>query len=201
MIVKKGCLAMKSRFSLATLLAAVVLGACSPSGQAVTQPAGPATPVSGVTSGQETPAPAPDDSVSSGDGVVSSDQTPLPPPTKPNPMDTEVGRAVVDSIDILLLESFPLQVHASLKGNLPDGCTKIGEVVQTYDSATRTFTLDVQTLRPKGMACTLAVVPYEKNVALEVYGLPKGTYTVNANGMTATFEFTSDNILPELATP
>jgi inhibitor of cysteine peptidase len=181
---------MESRFALAAILAALILAGCGSAGGAVNPNAGggPDQPVGS------------DDAAATMGGVVNSDQ-PAPSPTPPNPADTVIGLAVVDSLDVMLMESFPLQVQASIKGNLPDGCTTIGAVDQKFDEGTKTFTLTIQTYRPKGMACIMVVAPYEKNVALEVYGLSKGTYTVIANGKSATFELASDNILPELATP
>src|SRR5687768_10681674 len=64
----------------------------------------------------------------------------------PSPIVTEVptvtSAAVVKSIEILLLESFPLQVHAILRGDLPDaGCTTIASVNQVREGNTFKLTL------------------------------------------------------------
>ncbi|HZJ35859.1 MAG TPA: hypothetical protein VFD29_04465, partial [Gillisia sp.] len=37
------------------------------------------------------------------------------------------GLAPVDEIDILILESFPVQINVIARGNLPDPCTEISE--------------------------------------------------------------------------
>ena len=42
---------------------------------------------------------------------------------------------------------------------------------------------------------TQAIVPYEKVVPLNVYGLKAGTYDVNINSVTDSFELSSDNII------
>jgi inhibitor of cysteine peptidase len=124
---------------------------------------------------------------------VNSD-TPIATQEPPRPgADIETGLAVIQGMDILTLESFPLQINVMLKGNLPDGCTQIGTVDQSFDAAAKTFTLKVSTTRPAGMMCTEALVPFEKSVALDVKGLAKGTYTVNANGHIGTFELAMDN--------
>jgi hypothetical protein len=103
--------------------------------------------------------------------------------------------AVVKSIDILLLESFPLQVHAVIRGDLPDaGCTTIASVDQAREGNTFHLTL-VTTTDPLAL-CEPALTPFEEVVPLDVYGLPAGTYTVEAGGIQQTFEFTVDNILP-----
>jgi hypothetical protein len=121
----------------------------------------------------------------------------------PSPIVTEVPThgsvAVVKSIEILLLESFPLQVHAVLRGDLPDaGCTTIASVEQARDGNTFKLTL-VTTTDPLAL-CAPALTPFEEVVPLDVHGLPAGTYTVDAGGVRQTFEFTVDNILPTEAT-
>ena len=117
------------------------------------------------------------------------------PATEPSDDGVVEGLAPVETIDILILESFPVQVNVVARGNLPDGCTTINEVIQARDG--NTFRVTVTTVRPVGMACTEALVPFEKVVALDVYGLPAGVYTVDVNGVTGTFELAVDNIPQE----
>ena len=119
-------------------------------------------------------------------------ETPPAPTEPPAPSgDTVHGEAAVDSIDILILESFPVQVHVVARGNLPDGCTQIDEIQQARRD--NTFQITITTARPAGAVCTEAVVPWEKTIALDVYGLPAGTYTVDVNGVTGSFELAIDN--------
>jgi inhibitor of cysteine peptidase len=108
---------------------------------------------------------------------------------------TQAGAAVVKSIDILLLESFPLQVNAVLRGDLPDaGCTTIASVDQIQKG--KTFHLTLVTTTDPLAICAQVLTPFEEVVSLDVYGLPAGTYTVEADDIRSTFEFTVDNILP-----
>ena len=64
----------------------------------------------------------------------------------------ETGDAVVENIEVRILESFPVQVHAVLTGYLPDGCTTItgSEVV----TAGTTFRIRLTTERPEDAICT-----------------------------------------------
>ena len=118
--------------------------------------------------------------------------TPSPTVTE---VPTRVSVAIVRSIDILLLESFPLQVHAVLRGDLPDaGCTTITSVDQAREG--NTFRLSLVTTTDPLALCAQQLTPFEKVVPLEVYGLPAGTYAVEAGGVKQTFEFTVDNSLP-----
>jgi hypothetical protein len=108
---------------------------------------------------------------------------------------THASVALVKSMEILLLESFPLQVHAVLRGDLPDaGCTTVASVDQVREG--NTFRLTLVTMTDPLALCAQKLTPFEKVVPLEVYGLPAGTYTVEAGGVKQTFEFTVDNSLP-----
>lgn len=102
------------------------------------------------------------------------------------------GRAQVDEITIQILESFPVQVEAVIKGNLPDSCTDIDQVEQRFDSEEDTFWIEIKTVRT-GEACAQVLTPFEETVPLEVYGLPAGTYTVDVSGMRETFTLDADN--------
>jgi inhibitor of cysteine peptidase len=105
--------------------------------------------------------------------------------------------ASVEELDIRILESFPVQVHAVARGNLPDGCTLINENATTIQREGNTFNVYLETIRPRDAMCTEALVPFEHTIPLDVYGLERGTYTVNVNGVEETFELTTDNILTD----
>jgi inhibitor of cysteine peptidase len=105
------------------------------------------------------------------------------------------GTAVVESTEILVLESFPVQIHVVAKGYLPDGCTEIDRVEEERNG--NTFTVTITTKRPKDMMCTQAIVAYEKVVPLDVYGLKKGMYDVNVNTVADSFELSTDNIIED----
>ncbi len=105
------------------------------------------------------------------------------------------GVAVVEDVQVLILESFPVQVHLSVSGYLPDGCTGIYESGITEQRDGFNYTVNIPTKRPADAVCTQAIVPYEINVPIDVYGIEKGTYTVDVNGVQTTFELQMDNII------
>lgn len=105
------------------------------------------------------------------------------------------GTANVENIEIMILESFPVQVHVTATGNLPDGCTEIDEI-QTEKTG-NTFKVSISTKRPRDAICTQALVPFTETIPLEVRGLEAGTYTVDVNGVTDTFELATDNVIEE----
>ena len=103
--------------------------------------------------------------------------------------------AMVESIEILLLESFPIQVNVLARGNLPDSCTEISEITKERDGDT--FRVAITTSRPADRMCAAMLVPFEEVIPLDVVGLPAGVHTVNVNGVSDTFEFTVDNVMSE----
>ncbi|MBP2030860.1 inhibitor of cysteine peptidase [Methanohalophilus levihalophilus] len=105
------------------------------------------------------------------------------------------GTAVVEDVQVLILESFPVQVHLSVSGYLPDGCTEVYEDGINEQRDGFNYTVEIPTKRPADMACTEAIVPYTVNVPIDVYGIEKGTYTVDVNGVQTTFELQMDNII------
>lgn len=101
--------------------------------------------------------------------------------------------AQVDSVEIALLESFPVQVQAIVRGKLPDGCTFLAApIIQRQQS---TFFVVLATGRNESGACTEALVPFEQRIPIDAAGLTAGLYTVDVNGASGRFELPIDNIL------
>jgi hypothetical protein len=59
----------------------------------------------------------------------------------------------IESVDIVFLESFPLQVHAILKGHIPDNCRSGIFAKANYDSVAKTFKIDLRASQFLGMPC------------------------------------------------
>ncbi len=142
-----------------------------------------------------TPAPEPVTVTPNPDQPASSADTPQPAvePTVP-PGGFVYGEAPVDSVETVILESFPVQVHAIVRGGLPDGCTEIAQA-----SASRSgdaFSITLTTRRPADQECTQALVPYEQTVPLDVANLPAGNYVVRADDVMVTFALSMDNRPP-----
>ncbi len=106
--------------------------------------------------------------------------------------------ALVESVSVVILESFPVQVQATVSGSLPDGCTELDEI--SVEQQDQIFILTLVTRVPEGdLACTEALVPFEETVILDVSGLSAGTYTVVAQDQSAEFTLEVDNELPPTA--
>jgi len=98
----------------------------------------------------------------------------------------------VDTVDILVMESFPLQISATVSGNLSVPCVELLNPAISYSNNTFTVVLAESTLGP-AESCIAVIEPFETSIALDVLDLPAGTYTVNVNGVTAEFTFDMDN--------
>src|SRR5574341_712406 len=166
---------MKVRLSILiafALLASLVLSACArPLGSG--DEAEPTEP-SPTEEPAESPTQDPDQPV--------SDETPMTEePTMPPAPGEGQGVLYVSSVDALIMESFPVQVNALVRGDLADGCTTVGEIT-VEGPENNTFTVTIKANRDPDMMCTQALVPFEETVSLPVEGLPAGTYTVIVNG-------------------
>jgi inhibitor of cysteine peptidase len=102
--------------------------------------------------------------------------------------------ATVESLEVILMESFPVQVNVGVSGYLPDGCTELYQVTSERDG--QQFVLTIETRRPSGdIACSQALVPFTETVSLEVLGLDAGTYTIIAQDQETTFTLDVDNVI------
>jgi hypothetical protein len=102
---------------------------------------------------------------------------------------------VVDSLQILMLESFPVQVQVEVDGLLPDACSFIEMVEQTYGE--NEFNITLHFARHPNMRCAPQPTAFQEIIALDVHGLKAGEYTVSVHGVEASFELPVDNILDE----
>ncbi len=105
------------------------------------------------------------------------------------------GTATVETIQVMTLESFPVQMQVVAQGYLPDSCTEINEIKTEREE--NNFNINISTKRPKEAVCTEAIVPFNETIPLDVQGLKAGNYTVNVNGVKGSFELAIDNILNE----
>jgi PGF-pre-PGF domain-containing protein len=109
------------------------------------------------------------------------------------------GTAPVESIKIMPLESFPVQMQVVAEGYFSNGCPKIDKI--TTEREGNTFNIKISTKSPKDAICTQAIVPFSKAIPLEIQGLKAGKYTVNVNGIKGSFELAVDNSLNEFPSP
>ena len=100
----------------------------------------------------------------------------------PTPI-SETGAAVVESIEVQLLESS--QVRAIVHGYLPDACTTIAHV--NLERQEMSFRIQITTTRRPDARCAQQLTPFAQVVPLEMNGLPAGQYQVSSNNVFTTF--------------
>jgi hypothetical protein len=119
----------------------------------------------------------------SSDKPVSSDN---PAPTQssdniPTPDDSGLthGEVYLDSVDLLTMESFPLQFMLVLKGSLPTPCHELRVAVSPPDPQNK-IVVHVYSVVDPNMMCAQVLEPFEENSPLGSF--PTGHYTLWVNG-------------------
>ena len=130
--------------------------------------------------------------------VVPTDDPTVPTP-EPLPTDGAAAETsfFLEGMNVMEADG---RIAVTLTGNLPDACTEIQTVEQTFDLNTNTFNLNVRTDRPEDVACAQVLTPFEETVTLQTADLPAGTYQVAVAGetqtLTETFELTTADQQP-----
>lgn len=99
---------------------------------------------------------------------------------------------VVDSVDVLILESFPVQVWVAISGSKSVPCVELETPAVSRKGSLFTVVLAETQLAPVEF-CIDIIGQFETSVALDVLGLEAGTYMVRVNGMEAEFTLDIDN--------
>ncbi len=105
-------------------------------------------------------------------------------PTNDTPM-SDTGEAIVEAVEVRILESDPVQVQAVVSGQLPDACAFVKTVDVTVEGDI--FYISMTVARQPNMRCAPMLTPFEQVVPLDTAGLAAGNYTVQAGAAIATF--------------
>jgi inhibitor of cysteine peptidase len=89
----------------------------------------------------------------------------------------------VETIDVLLLESFPVQVMVQVQGYLPDPCYETQDPVIERDG--NRFVVEIIGKRETDAVCAQVIQPYEESINLGP--VDPGDYTVEVNGVVKEF--------------
>lgn len=88
------------------------------------------------------------------------------------------GSVFIDSTDILLLESFPVQVNLKITGNLPTPCHTLRAKV-SEPNENREIHVELYSLTDAGAICIQVLQPFETSIPLGSY--ESGEYTIYVN--------------------
>lgn len=108
-----------------------------------------------------------------------------------------LGKAPIEQVELIVIDSFPVQVFLKVQGAFPGNCGNLGQINQRlidhrFEVAVHTEFPDL----PLGTyACTQNMEYFEKNIPLSVYDLSAGSYEYSINGgdYAGTFTLTEDN--------
>lgn len=114
-----------------------------------------------------------------GSGTGPSD--PEPGGFEPGPSDSNLLRepVFIESTDLLVLESFPLQFTLMIKGELPSPCHQVRTTANAPDADNKIF-VEVYSVVNPNMFCIQVIEPFEVNLPLGSF--PTGKYTLWVNG-------------------
>jgi hypothetical protein len=89
------------------------------------------------------------------------------------------GAVYLDSVDLLTMESYPLQFSLLLKGNLPTPCNKLRVAVSPPD-ADKKIIVNVYSVSAPDTVCIQMLEPFSVNFPMGSF--PSGHYTLWVNG-------------------
>ena len=92
---------------------------------------------------------------------------------------------VIESVDVIVLESFPMQLQVSVTGAQPDGCDLPVQVEQTVEDDV--VTVQIYRDVPLDVMCPAVLVPYEDTIDIDG-SFEGGTITININDFTTSVD-------------
>jgi hypothetical protein len=101
----------------------------------------------------------------------------------------------VDSVEVLIMESFPVKVSVAVSGTLSVPCKSLLPAAVSLTGNVFVVVLAESNLGP-AESCIAVLEPFETSIPLEVQGLPAGDYTIVVNGVGAGFTLDADNMIP-----
>ena len=100
--------------------------------------------------------------------------------TRPGEPGVTRGPAYIDSVELLMLESWPVQVHAQVKGNLPTPCHRVAWDVSDPDASGR-IVLDIHSTTDADVICVEVLEPFEQSISIGSF--TSGSYVLVVNGV------------------
>jgi hypothetical protein len=102
-------------------------------------------------------------------------------PTLPTVAEGERGPVYVSQADLVIMESYPVQVSLHIVGDLPTPCHRFHAEVSKPDSENR-IQVAIYSVANTELMCAEVLAHFEENVAIPMNGQAEGTYSVWLNG-------------------
>jgi hypothetical protein len=113
--------------------------------------------------------------------IVASARAPSDLQSQARNGESEVSPVQIIGVQVLIMESFPVQVMAHVVGIVPDSCTTLQQPAVNRDRST----IQIDGVRPSGVLCTQVVRQFEGNIPLGPF--QPGDYTLQVNDVTTPF--------------
>ena len=101
--------------------------------------------------------------------------------------DIEISLAPIHEVEVLFMESYPVQVGVHIQGGFRDGCTTFHDAVVTREEDTINIEVTVQ--KPKDAVCPAVYTYFEENLNLGSNFASGTTYTLTVNDYASTFVY------------
>lgn len=86
-----------------------------------------------------------------------------------------------DSADLLIMESFPIQLRLVMSGNLPTPCHELAYEIAEANAQNQIHVRVYTTVDP-AVTCMQVLEPFDESIAIPLDGLEDGEYSVWLNG-------------------
>lgn len=106
---------------------------------------------------------------------------------------TSEPEIVVESLDMAMLQSFPVQARLVIRGRILDGCGEIADPAVTREGNLLTVALSL--VPGSREACDQEQQDFEKSIPLPIHGLPRGDYEIAVGEERTSLTLAQDNIL------
>jgi len=106
----------------------------------------------------------------------------LPADTSADPWSYKLAN--LETIDAVVVKGDPSKARVTVRGLLHDGATRINEVQQ--QRIENGYVLTVTTARPRKAVASVALIPFERTVTVDLKDMPSGPCQISANGLSTT---------------
>jgi inhibitor of cysteine peptidase len=108
---------------------------------------------------------------------------------------TDIELAAVETISVLLLESFPVQAKLEIHGYFPTPCYELvpEKTAIVRDGNEFFISLYQKKTNKSDENCIQVICPFSCPMTLDILGLSAGMYSVHVNGINTSFTLDTNN--------
>lgn len=96
-------------------------------------------------------------------------------------MDPQRSPVYINTQDLLVAESYPVQIFLQVTGDMPTPCHEFRSQVAEPDEQKRIYVTAWSESDPNA-ACVQVLEPFDESIPITIEGAAEGSYTVYLNG-------------------